>query len=79
MRTTIRMRDRLLREAKKRASERGISLTAFIEEAVEQKIYAYGDRTRPEQEYVLPTFRGEGVYPHVDLDESASLLDALEG
>ncbi|MDY7028391.1 MAG: ribbon-helix-helix protein, CopG family [Spirochaetota bacterium] len=81
MRTTIRMQDQLLREAKKRAAQQNRSLTAFIEEAVREKLLntAGEEAAEPSPAYRLITFKGEGTRPGIDLDNSASLYDAMDG
>ncbi|MBI5490017.1 MAG: DUF2191 domain-containing protein [Deltaproteobacteria bacterium] len=77
MRTTIRMDDGLLRQAKTHAARTGRTLTALISDAVREAL-ARG-RTRPRRCAVrLTTFRGPGVCPGADLDDSASLLDLME-
>ncbi len=77
MRTTIRLDDRLLRLAKQRAAERGKTLNAVIEEALRASLAA-----RPASSVrvpiELPSFRGNGLQPGVDLDDSAALLDLME-
>lgn len=81
MRTTIRMQDQLLREAKKRAAQQRKSLTAFIEEAVREKLLNTGGKDAAESAptYELLTFKGEGTRPGIDLDNSASLYDVMDG
>jgi Bacterial antitoxin of type II TA system, VapB len=76
MRTTIRLDDHLLAEAKQRAARSGLTLTAVIEQALRE---SFSRRERREQPPVkLPSW-GEGwVLPGVDLDDSASLLDLME-
>lgn len=77
MRTTIRLDDDLLARAKHEAIERGTTLTAVIEDALRRALTpARGEDRAP---LVLPTFRGDGLLPGVDLDDTASLLDLLEG
>lgn len=77
MRTTIRLDDHLLREAKQYAARTGRSLTAVIEGALREVLTRR--KTRPKAAHVkLPTFRGNGLLPGVDLDDSASLLDVME-
>lgn len=77
MRTTIRLDDHLLREAKQYAARTGRSLTAVIEGALREVLTRR--KTRPKAARVkLPTFRGNGLLPGVDLDDSASLLDVME-
>lgn len=79
MRTTIRLDDALLAEAKAAAAARGTTLTAVIEDALRESLARRVEtrRTRPRVE--LPT-SGEGsrLMPGVDLDDSAALLDLME-
>jgi Arc/MetJ family transcription regulator len=77
MRTTIRLDDELLTRAKRAALERGTTLTAIIEDALRQALMPRSDSKR--EDFALPTFRGNGLQPGVDLDDSASLLDLMEG
>jgi hypothetical protein len=77
MRTTIRLPDDLLAEAKKLAADTRRSLTAVIEDALRAALAARraGRRRKPVR---LTTFRGSGLQPGVDLDDTASLLDRME-
>jgi hypothetical protein len=75
MRTTIRLEDPLLRQAKARASERGISLNDFISDAVRA---ALQPRAANRRSVLLPTFAGGSLLPGVDLDDSAALLHLME-
>jgi len=76
MRTTVRLNDELLREAKRAAAESGHTLTALIEEALRERL---ARRTRgPKREWIeLPTEPG-GPQAGVDIDNSAGLLDLME-
>jgi hypothetical protein len=77
MRTTIRIDDRMLAEVKKVAAETGRTITAVIEDALRELLARR--RRKPRRPKVdLPTFRGKGVQPGVDLDDSAALLDLME-
>ena len=76
MRTTIRLDDDLLGRAKRVAVERGITLTAVIEDALRRALSPDVARTRTP--FSLPTFRGDGLQPGVDLDDTASLLDVMD-
>lgn len=78
MRTTIRVDERLLREAKAFAARKGRTLTAVMEDALRQFLARRPERVagRP---FRLRTFKGTGVAPGVDLDDSAALLDLMEG
>ncbi len=77
MRTTIRLNDDLLGEAKAHAARKGCTLTAFIEDAVRS---ALADATVRQKQGPpkFPTFKGTGLRPGVDLDDSAALLDLME-
>jgi Bacterial antitoxin of type II TA system, VapB len=77
MRTTIRLDDHLLTEAKERAARQGLTLTAVIEQALRE---SFGRRQEqpPRHPVKLPTWGHGGLRPGVDLDDSASLLDLME-
>jgi len=77
MRTTIRIDEQLLNKAKQLAVRSGKSLTAVIEDALRESLArqsASGKRERVR----LVTFDGKGLFPGVDLDDSATLLDLME-
>jgi hypothetical protein len=77
MRTTLNIDDALLSEAKQTAARTGRSLTSVVEDALR---VAFARRAVAGRERAgLPTFRGDGLQPGVDLDDSASLLDLMEG
>jgi hypothetical protein len=79
MRTTVRLEEALITQAKEEAARRGTTLTALIEQGLRLVL------TRPvtveERPWVrLPVSRaGGGTLPGVDLNDSAALLDRLEG
>jgi len=80
VRTTIRLDDRLLRELKKHAASRGRTLTAVIEDAVRQFLarMVAGEGRPKAPPFRMITFKGR-LRPGVDLDDSAGLLDLMEG
>jgi hypothetical protein len=78
MRTTIRIEKQLLTEVKKAAAERGTTLTAIIEDSLRETFARRVNPKRP-RKFRFPTFKGEGLRPGVDLDDSAALLDRMEG
>jgi hypothetical protein len=78
MRTTIRFDEQLLIQAKKLAAERGTTLTALLEDALRETLARRKPVTR-RSKLRLTTFGRGGVQPHVDLDDTASLLDRMEG
>lgn len=77
MRTTIRLDDDLLARAKRTAAERGTTLTALIEDAL-RRVLAPGSASQGDRP-PLPTFRGDGLQPGVDLDDTVALLDLMDG
>jgi len=79
MRTTVRLDDNFLRQVKLEAHRRGETLTGMIEEGL--RLVMAGSQPRPRRKHVkLPVSRvGGGVLPGVDLDDSAALLDRMEG
>jgi hypothetical protein len=77
MRTTIRLDDSLLSEAKQRAARNGVTLTAVIEQALRESFSR--QKEQPQRRQVkLPVWGRGGVLPGVDLDDSAALLDLME-
>jgi hypothetical protein len=76
MRTTVRIDDGLLVEAKTRAAMSGRTLNELIEDALRE---ALARRDGPGRRVELPVFRGGRVMPGVDLDDSAALLDLMDG
>jgi hypothetical protein len=78
MRTTIRIDEQLLKEAKQMAARSGKSLTAVIEDALRESISRQKMSGQSEGPARLVTFNGKGIQPGVDLDDSASLVDLME-
>jgi len=79
MRTTIRLDDHLLAQAKSAALETNRTLTAVIEDALRQSL-ARRQQPAPRRRVKLPVWKGKGrgLQPGVDLDDSAALLDLME-
>jgi hypothetical protein len=77
MRTTIRLDDHLLAEAKQRAARRGVTLTAVIEEALRETFSRHGEE-QERRPLNLPSHGVGGLRPGVDLDNNAALLDLME-
>jgi len=77
MRTTIRIDDQLLKEAKNYALRRGTSLTALVEDALREILSRQRDTGQREPARLI-TFKGNGLLPGVDLDDTAALLDVME-
>jgi hypothetical protein len=77
MRTTVRLSESLLAEAKKYAAESGGTLTSVLEDALRE---ALARRRIPAKRKAirLRTVNGDGVRPGVDLDDTAALLELME-
>jgi plasmid stability protein len=78
MRTTVRLPDDLLKAAKRRAVETGRTLTDVIEDALRVAL-AREEKGVAREPVTLPTFGAGGALPGVDLDDTAALLDLMEG
>jgi hypothetical protein len=79
MRTTIRLDDNLLEQAKREAAKRGETLTALFERALRLAL-AKQPSGRKHRHVELPISKaGGGTLPGIDLDDSANLLEVLEG
>lgn len=76
MRTTIRLDESLLREAKARAASAGRSLNDFIEEAIRLSVLAAAPVSAAPAIPVLAG--GRGLRPGVNLDSNADLLDTMD-
>jgi len=79
MRITVQIDDNLLRQAKKEAQRRGETVRSILEQGL--RLVLAGSQPRPSRKRVmLPVSReGGGIAPGVDLDDSATLLDLMEG
>ena len=79
MRTTVRLPEGLMNQAKREAERRGETLTSLIEQGL--RLVLAQTRTQRRREPVkLPiSMVGGGVLPGVDLNDSAALLDIMEG
>ena len=76
MRTTIDINDELLTAAKARALSQGKSLKAVIEEALRD---ALSDSRRERRKKIpkVPSSRGNGLQPGVDLLDNAALEELM--
>ena len=78
MRTTIRLGDALLLEAKREAARSGVTLTAIIEESLRERLARSATSAEPRARVRLTTTGGRGLRPGIDLDDSAALLDVMD-
>jgi hypothetical protein len=77
MRTTIHLDDTLYRDVKTAAAECGRTVTSLIEDALRERLARRKGSAR-QRRTRLPSFRGSGLRPGVDLNDSAALLERME-
>ncbi len=72
------MDDGVLEEARKRALQEHLSLAKYIEGALRAKL---AEETREDSPPYRPlkTFKGNGTREGINLNDSAGLLDIMEG
>jgi hypothetical protein len=76
MRTSVLLDEEIVHKLEQIAADHGEPLTSFLEEVLQDILRREQSRQRKSLE--LPTFRGTGLHPGADLDDSASLLDLME-
>ena len=76
MRTTIRLSEDLLRQAKKKAAEKGRTLTSLIEEGL-KVVLAEPRRSRVTRLQLPVSKASGGTLPGVDLNRSSDLEDRM--
>lgn len=72
MRTTISLNDRLAEQVRRKASEEGLSVSAFIARMLDDGLKR--GEPRPKRRFRLVTVGEGGVRPGVDLDRPRALL-----
>jgi len=80
MRALLEIDEEVLAAAEREAARRGQTLSTFVELALSAFVAPVSrtDPTRREQRRIeLPTFRGQGLRPGVNLDDSAALLELM--
>ena len=77
MRTTIRLRDDLLKRARKRAAEEDRTLTSLVEEGL-ALVLARAGKTSSERVSIPVSRSAGGPRPGVDLNRSADLEAVME-
>ena len=77
MRTTVRLDDDLLTEVRRYAASCRQTLTAVLEQALREML-ARRVELQAREPVRLPTFKGRGLQPGVDLHDSAALLELME-
>ena len=76
MRTTIDVNDALLKAVKTRAANEHQSLKETFEQAL--RAYLAGPSGAKTEAPPIPTFRGHGVQPGVDLTDNAALRAIMD-
>ena len=77
MRTTVRLNDQLIHEAKRYAHQQGKTLTRLIEEGLRFVLSHQKKTTRPKK-VKLTTVNGKGLITPICLHDNSALLDWLE-
>ena len=67
-----------MRQVKRLAADTGRTMTQVIEDALRAAVLRRR-KPRPVEPFRLPTYGRGGLRPGVDLDDSAGLLDIMEG
>jgi hypothetical protein len=74
VRTTISISDPLLKNAKRRAAQRGVPLSTLIEDALRSHLTEAPPAPGPP--FRIHTVRGKLVDPSLDLDRTSALVSA---
>lgn len=78
MRTTIRLPEELLRKARKKAAEKGQTLTSLIEEGL-KVVLADARRAARRSHSKVPISKATGgTLPGIDLNRAADLEDRMD-
>jgi len=77
MRTTVRLSDDLLRQARKKAAEQGRTLTSLLEEGLKSVLAESKPAKRTRVRLPVSKATG-GTLPGVDLNRSSDLEDRTE-
>jgi hypothetical protein len=79
MRTTVRLDEALMEQARREADRRGETLTSLIEMGL-RLVLAQSRPSHRRKRITLPvSHAGGGLLPGLDLNDSAALLDVIEG
>ncbi len=80
MRTTVRLDENLLRQAKREAHQRGVTLTSLLEQGLRLVLARSRPQAPAHPRVILPVSKARGgTLPGVDLNDSDALLDRMEG
>jgi len=76
-RTTVRLPDELLAAAQQRARDTGRTFTDLLADALRYELRRSAAPKRVAEP--LPTYRGKGLQPGVDLSDANALEDRMRG
>lgn len=79
MRTTIKLDDEILIEAKAIAARTGRTFAEVVEDAMREAFARRRSARPPADAPMLPAFGTGGLRPGVDVDDSAGLIDIMDG
>ncbi|WP_136518117.1 MULTISPECIES: ribbon-helix-helix protein, CopG family [Cellulomonas] len=80
MRTTLNIPDDLYREVRTTAAATGRTVTSVVEEALRAALARYREeQAGGRRPFVVTPHGSGGLLPGVDLDDSAALLDRMDG
>ena len=68
-----------MEQARRAAAERGISLTALLEQGLRLALAAPAEVEHRKRVELPVCHAGGGTHPGVDLDDTSALLDLMEG
>ena len=78
MRTTVRLDDKLMKEAKVRAAEQGITLTQLIDESLRERLSSR-PRKQKARPFRLRSYGKGGIRPGLNLDDNRAIRDLMDG
>ncbi len=79
LRTTVRLEESLLEQAKAEAARRNTTVTALIEQGL-YLVIKEGQKPKARKKIELPiSTKGGGPLPGIDISNSADLLDIMDG
>lgn len=74
MRTTVTLPEPLLKNAKRRARQKGVTFSVIVEDALRKHLAETPSKRR--RPFRLHTVRGRLVQPGLDLDRTSALITA---
>jgi len=78
MRTTLKIQDTLLEDAKKRALEKRCTVSALVEDALRSCLYSRPPETPAQVSEPWPIYGSGGPQPGVDLRDNPDMLERMD-